>query len=155
MYGITITVFRSALKLVEIYVNLNRTSLALYKRPPMTFTQRFLSTITFVLSRAALFLGNGDFHNCPKGNVSHLCWSHSALGCHCIQITISNQSGNPANNIWPVTIENVVRFPGRGLSQREISRRYRVLEGAISKILRHVRAYISLTKGTTTPVSYL
>ena len=39
---------------------------------------------------SAFFLGSGDFPNCPKSNVSHLCWSHSAVTYRFMQIAISN-----------------------------------------------------------------
>ena len=33
---------------------------------------------------------------------THLCWSHSAVSCRCMQITLSNQSGNHSNQ-YPAT----------------------------------------------------
>ena len=36
----------------------------------------------FVSSRPVFFFGGADFHDCPKGSVAHLCWSHSAMS-HC------------------------------------------------------------------------
>ena len=49
------------------------------------------------VSHNCLFFGNADFPNCPKSSASHLCWSHSGASCCSIQITISNQSCNHAN----------------------------------------------------------
>ena len=48
---------------------------------------------------------SADFLNYPKGRVSHLCWSHAAVSCRCMQVTITNKSGNnakqyPACNYW-------------------------------------------------------
>ena len=34
----------------------------------------------------------------PKGSVAHFCWSHSAVSCCFMQITIWNQSGNRVNH---------------------------------------------------------
>ena len=96
---------RFASQLAEIYVNFNRSPLMIYKRTPMTLWQSFMVDFHFCLVLINLFPGCADFHNCPKGNVSHLCWMHSALmGC-CNQITILNQCGNhtneyPSCNYW-------------------------------------------------------
>ena len=69
----------------------------------------------------------------PKGNVTHLCWSHSAVS-HCsMQITI-----------W--IIENI-QFSGLGLYQREMSRTTGVSQDAIYKVLRCVRESSSVTQG--------
>ena len=37
------------------------------------------------------------FSVAPKAVWTHLCWSHSAVSCRCIQITISSQNGNHYN----------------------------------------------------------
>ena len=57
-------------------------------------------------------------------SMSHLCWLYSALSCRCMQITILMQSRNHANwypacNYWNYS---VIRFSGRGISHRELSR---------------------------------
>ena len=45
------------------------------------------STITFLQSQSAFFFfENADFSNYSKSSVSHLCWSHSAMSCCCMQI---------------------------------------------------------------------
>ena len=53
---------------------------------------------------------------CHNNNAAHLCWSHEVVNRRCMQITISNQSGNHANhysacNHWKYcTNSNVLDF---------------------------------------------
>ena len=82
------------------------------------------SIITFVLFLPAFFLGSADFPNCPKGRVAHLCWSHSAMSCLCMQITISNRCDNHANQYLPVIIENIVR--GYAFSEGDVENHWSV-----------------------------
>ena len=42
-------------------------------------------------------LGSTEFTNCVKGSVSCLRWSHSAVSCRCMKVTISNQTCNHVN----------------------------------------------------------
>ena len=72
---------RFASQLVEVYVNFDKSSI-LCKR-------------LYRLYQSASVLGSADFLNCPP---KHLCWSHSAVSCRCMQITISNQISNEGNN---------------------------------------------------------
>ena len=94
-----------------------------------------------------VFLRSVDIPNCPKSSVSHLCWSHSAVSCRCMQITISNQIGNHANQYPACNYQNSVQFSDRGLSQRQVSRIIGALLGAISKVLCRFRETNSRTQG--------
>ena len=58
--------------------------------------QGFMDSHHFSPTRLATLLGSGDFPNCLKGSVVHLCWSHSFLVRRSMQITISHQCGNHA-----------------------------------------------------------
>ena len=60
-------------------------------------TKVLWSTITFVQSQLAFFLGNADFPSCPQVSLVHLCWIHSTVSHRSMQFTISNKSGNYAN----------------------------------------------------------
>ena len=85
-----------------------------------------------VHSQSAYFLGSADFPSCQKGNVAYLCWSHSALRLRFMQITISNQSGNHANqysvcNYWKhcsVLGSHVLRFDMVGCIHRWLPAEY-------------------------------
>ena len=75
---------------------------------------------------SAFFPQHWWFPHWPKGGVVHLCWSHSAVRRHCMQITIvtdyrwqTKVTITPTNN-RPVIIENVW-FSGLVLSQIEVS----------------------------------
>ena len=95
----------------------------------------------------SLFPGSVDFPSCSKGSVSHLWWSHSAVSCHCMQITIQTKVEIMRTNIPSIDIEFVVRFSGRGLPQQEMSRNTGVSQGAILKVLCHVCETSSLSQG--------
>ena len=61
-------------------------------------SDKVLSLPLILTCLGQLFQGSVDFYNWPKGNVLYiLCSSHSAVSCRCMQITISNQSKNHAN----------------------------------------------------------
>ena len=77
--------------------------------------------------------------------MSYLCWSHSAVSCHWVQITISNQIGDCANYDLACNYWNVVQFSDWWLSWREMSIIIGVLHGAVSKVSRHVCETNSLT----------
>ena len=87
------------------------------------------STISLVQPRSGCFIEILPIS--PKGNVAHLCWSHSFVSSRCMQI-ISNQSGNHANQYcYFVIIENIVWFSGVGLSQKQMVRITGLLQGAV------------------------
>ena len=109
---------RLASKLGKIYANSNIRVLAILKKRSRPSDKLVWWTITFVLSRSAFFLRSADFpSNYPKGSVAHLSWSHSDASHHYMQITISNQIGNRANQYPPPIIENIVRLSGLELFQ--------------------------------------
>ena len=98
---------RFAWQLVDIHVNFNRSPFTVYKGSIATL-KYLRSTLTFVWSWSA-FSPGVQISSIAAKAVSHSCWSHSALSCRCVQITIWNQSGNHANqcpacyyqNPWP------------------------------------------------------
>ena len=68
------------------------------------------STIPFVQSGSP-FWGSADSPSCPKCSVSHLCWSHPAVSCRCIQITISNSHDqlHHDHGCWDKTVSFNIR----------------------------------------------
>ena len=81
-----------------------------YLKYLLRLTDKLLWSITtFFLSHSAFFLGSPDLPNWPKSSVAHLCWSHSDVRCRCRQITILNQSGNPANQYPACNYLNIVQ----------------------------------------------
>ena len=70
--------------------------------------------LTYVQSWSAIFSRVLHYSIVPKA-VSYLCWSHSALGCRCLEMTVLNKGGNQANYQYHF------RFLGPGLSHSEMS----------------------------------
>ena len=91
-----------ASQLEEIYVNFNKIPIAIYITPFMNFWKILWLTITFILSRISFFiLGVLISPIIPKA----MCWSYSAVRCHCMQINLTNQNGSHVNrysasNYW-------------------------------------------------------
>ena len=91
--------------LVEIYVKVNIRPLKIFKIPHMTLWQIFMVDNHLCTPPVSLLSQECWFPQLPQISVGYLCWSHSAVSSRCMQITISNQSGNHANqylayNYW-------------------------------------------------------
>ena len=103
-----------ASQLVEIYTNFNW---SLWKNfvtipdDPLIRPYCRPATLSWTVN---LSFESGDFSNCTKGSVSHLCRSHRAVCCHCVQIVISKQNSIMPANIRPVILESIVRLSGLG-----------------------------------------
>ena len=85
--------------------------------------------------------------NYSQGSVSHLCWSHSALGSCSMHFIISNQNGIMPINILSVINEIIVWSSGCGPSHWKMSIITGVSNGDISNALRRVRDISSLAQG--------
>ena len=97
MWNYPTSSYRFASELVETYVKVNRTPLAILRRLLATLSQSYIVGHHFCPVIVSLFLWNADFTNCPKGSVAHLCWSHSAVSRCCMQISIWKHSANHDN----------------------------------------------------------
>ena len=91
-------------QLEEINVNFSRSPLKIDTNLSRPVGKVICSTITFVQLSQSFLPRSADLTNCPEGSVLHLCWSGSALSCHCVQITPCKQSRSHANQ-YPTSIK--------------------------------------------------
>ena len=84
-----------------------------------------------------------------KGQLRGKCFHLMTSSCDVAVCKLPSQTKlvfMPTNTL-PVIIENTARFADRGLPQRGVSRIIRMSQGAMSKVLCHIRETNSLTQG--------
>ena len=87
----------------------------------------------------------------PRRQYGALCGTISAVSHRYMQTAISNQSGHHVNQYLTRNYWNIVRFSGLVFFQGYISKITGVLQGAISKVIRHVHESSRFTQKKTLP----
>ena len=109
------------------------------------------STIKFALSRMAFSLGSADYHNCLEGSTAHCVEQFQLWSIAICKLPSQTKVVIMSTNISPVIIE--ILFGSRVLFffQGYISKITGVLQGAISKVIRHVHESSRFTQKKTLP----